>query len=362
MQGFLTVCAYEGKLKRTVPFSFLQTVLLPFQPQPPLCFSTVGFCCKARSISVPDNPYTDLVEITAYVESDVKNNCAGSSTQNTLFKSCICVPLCLMPIHFNVCQYHAFGDGIKRIYTNADQTLKYGYSEIPDPRSILFYRLFVNGVLQPDATYLLKKGQLEFLTDDVPLKGQPITLLFARLNDCCRNRLSAETNYYVTASDGVKTEYTNADEWMAYGGQGIPDPNKVTCWNLFVNGVLQPQATYEIEEGSLKLCQAPPKGAFLILESMRVLDSFGKLLKGLVNQFVAYSKGHRLFTNQDAEAQYDSSEITLPALSSYQNVFVNGVVQPTPTYQIENDCLSFCPSEAPLINQPVTQQSVSIYR
>ena len=361
LEGYITLCVCAGRLLRTVPFRSMRTVLLPFQPSGPLAFRTVGLSCKAAGVCVPDNPLADDAEITIHVESGV--SLAGDpdgQSPSTVFKSCICFPCCLPPLHFRTHQYQATGDGTRRVYTNADQNLSYGCTEIPDPGSVSFYRLFVNGVLQPEAVYALKRGRLEFLTENVPPAGAPITLFYAELT--CRNRrMTVESSYYVTASDGVRSLYTDGDAWFPYGSVGIPAPREVSCWNLYVNGVLQPQATYQMEKGLLRLCAAPQKGAPIVLELMRVQEPSGRLLSGLVLQYVAYAKGRHLFTDRDAAEIYDSSRIILPPFSSYQNVYVNSVVQPRLVYRVRDDRLVFVSTDAPAVGQPVTQQSTGIF-
>ena len=363
MEGYITLCVCEGMFLRTIPFRSIQTVLLPFLPCGALTFRTLDFHCRAKSISVPADPCSNYADVLVRVESEARS--VGGEEDyplNAAFKSCIHVPCYLMPLCFRTYQYNATGDGKKRIFTNADLDWEYGCTEIPAPDSISFRRLFVNGVLQPEVTYALRKGRLEFLTEDVPPDGVPITLLFAVVSPRSRGRVTVETGYYVTASDGVRSGYTDEDAWKAYGCGEIPDPQEVSCWNLYVNGVLQPQATYEIKKGSLQLCEAPAKGETIILESMRVLDGPCRLLKGKVRQFVAYAKGSHLFTNRDAIKAYDSSRIILPPLSSYQSIYANGVIQPDAVYRVGNCCLAFVSDDTPAAGQPVTQQSTIIFR
>lgn len=364
MEGYITVRACGNRFLRTVPFRSIQTVPLPFQPRDPLAFCTLGFCCKAKNVCNPTNLFSVFTEIQVSVESSVcpvKGSEAGCPLR-TVFDSCIDIPYYLMPLSSRAYQYNATGDGKKRLFTDADQDLKYGYTEIPNPNSISFYRLFVNGVLQPEVTYALQKGRLEFLTRDVPPDGVPITLLFVDMGCPNSPRVNVQTGYYVTASDGDRNSYTDEDAWTAYGCAGIPDPQDMSCWNLFVNGMLQPQTTYEIKKGCLCLHHIPAKGETIILESMRVLDSLGRLLNGKVNQYVAYAKGTHLFTNEDAVKAYHSSQITPPVLSSYQTIFANGVIQPRVVYRVGNGRLTFISSDAPDVGQPVTQQSTSIFQ
>ena len=362
LEGYITLCACAGRLLRIVPFRSIRTVLLPFQPSGPLVFRTIGFRCKAAAVCVPDNPLADDAEITIRVESGVSfSGGPDGGPLNTVFRSCICLPCCLPPLHFSTHQYQATGDGTRRVYTNADQNLTYGCTEIPDPDSVSFCRLFVNGVLQPQAAYALKRGRLEFLTEDVPPDGVPITLFFAELMCRDRRKVTVESGYYVTASDGVRSLYTDGDAWIPYSSGGIPAPREVSCWNLYVNGVLQPQETYQMEQGLLRLCAVPGKGEPIVLEFMRVRVPSGRLLGGLVLQYVAYAKGCHVFTDRDAASIYDSSRIVLPPFSSYQNVYVNSVVQPRFVYRVGAGRLVFVSSDAPAVGQPVTQQSTGIF-
>jgi Domain of unknown function (DUF4183)/Collagen triple helix repeat (20 copies) len=58
---------------------------------------------------------------------------------------------------------------------------------------------------------------------------------------------------YFTFSDGEKRVYTNNDGVAEYGITEILAPNEVSYINLFINGTLQPQINYEVEEGKLTL-------------------------------------------------------------------------------------------------------------
>ena len=65
--------------------------------------------------------------------------------------------------------------------------------------------------------------------------------------------LYADVYQYNALSDGMKKIFTNDDEIKEYGDRGILNPNSVSYFNLFVNGVLQPKINYEIQEGLLIL-------------------------------------------------------------------------------------------------------------
>lgn len=65
--------------------------------------------------------------------------------------------------------------------------------------------------------------------------------------------LNVDVYHYNTLSDGIKKVYTNDDELKEYGDRGILDPNSVTYYSLFINGILQPKVNYEIQKGQLTL-------------------------------------------------------------------------------------------------------------
>ncbi|WP_085994238.1 DUF4183 domain-containing protein [Oceanobacillus senegalensis] len=78
-------------------------------------------------------------------------------------------------------QYYAISDGIKSIYTNEDELQEYGDRGILDPASVSYMNLFINGILQPQNQYEVKKGRLIFTSGDVPERGSPIILQFITL-------------------------------------------------------------------------------------------------------------------------------------------------------------------------------------
>ncbi|GEL77978.1 DUF4183 domain-containing protein [Tenuibacillus multivorans] len=87
--------------------------------------------------------------------------------------------------------------------------------------------------------------------------------------------LKVDTYQYNALSDGVKSIYSNEDELKQYGKRGILDPQSISYMNLFINGVLQPPNTYEVEKGTLKLKTAdiPPKDTPIILQFIRIYQS-----------------------------------------------------------------------------------------
>ncbi|UOR13688.1 DUF4183 domain-containing protein [Halobacillus amylolyticus] len=75
-------------------------------------------------------------------------------------------------------QYIATAEEGKKVYTNEEALKQYGSSEIPDPNNVSYMNLFVNGVLQPEIVYEVKKGSLFLKSSDLPPSGAPIILLF----------------------------------------------------------------------------------------------------------------------------------------------------------------------------------------
>ncbi|MCQ6281063.1 DUF4183 domain-containing protein [Bacillus sp. EB600] len=73
---------------------------------------------------------------------------------------------------------------------------------------------------------------------------------------------------YFTFSDGQKLIYTNADGLAEFGTTQILSPNEVSYINLFINGILQPQTVYLVQEGSLTLLTptAPEAGVPITLQ------------------------------------------------------------------------------------------------
>jgi hypothetical protein len=78
-------------------------------------------------------------------------------------------------------QYYATSDGLKKVYTNADELKQYGSSGILDPATVSFINLFINGILQPQNQYEVESGKLTFTSGEVPEAGSPIILQFVRI-------------------------------------------------------------------------------------------------------------------------------------------------------------------------------------
>jgi hypothetical protein len=90
-----------------------------------------------------------------------------------------------------------------------------------------------------------------------------------------KNVSRVETYQYNALADGIKVVYTNDDELKEYGNQGILDPKTVSYINLFVNGVLQPPITFEVEKGCLRLKtnNPPQKNTPIILQFITIIQA-----------------------------------------------------------------------------------------
>lgn len=261
------------------------------------------------------------------------------------------------------CQYNALSDGAKRNYTNADELTQYGPIGILSPDNVSFYNLFVNGVLQPTANYAISAGHLDLLTVDTPAADNPVIVSFVTFGTNHGKQVYATNDTYVTLAADAKRVFTNSDELIEYGHSGIPSPDAVSYFNLFINGSLQPKTNYTISEGRLELTTTdlPPSGAMIILESLTIKDTDDTLLKAEVSSFNARSYGNKIYTNRDAISMHGEQEILALPLTSYEHLFVNGVIQPSVNYSVEEGLLTLETLDAPINGAPVTLQFVRVF-
>ena len=83
-------------------------------------------------------------------------------------------------INVETSEYITISDGIKKIYLNNDGME--GFNVIPNPLTISYSNLFVNGMLQPPAFYTVVEGKLTLNTQDVPIAGTSIILQLIKIN------------------------------------------------------------------------------------------------------------------------------------------------------------------------------------
>lgn len=290
--------------------------------------------------------------------------CPKAIPDSVIFRSEVRILCGSYEVQEDVYQYNALSDGKKRIYTDGDELIPYGDRGIPAPGSVSYYNLFVNGVLQPEANYKIQEGILEFLTEDLPGEKQLISLVVFTVRHCSGVRLRAGNDTYNAVSDGIKRIFTNADELTAYGNKGIPSPREVSYFNLFINGVLQPKKNYTVRKGAMELNtqDIPLPEAILTLESVRIQGIDHQLVKSEANLYNAYSDGRKIYTDSDEIPVYGNGGIPGPKLYSFQNLFVNAMVQPEINYSVHRGLLRLNTEDAPLEKSPITLQSVrSVY-
>lgn len=77
-------------------------------------------------------------------------------------------------INVETIEYITVSDGIKKVYHDSDGIE--GFNVIPDPLTISYSNLFINGMLQPSSFYTVSKGSLTLNTQDIPISGVSLIL------------------------------------------------------------------------------------------------------------------------------------------------------------------------------------------
>ncbi|WP_229768555.1 DUF4183 domain-containing protein [Tissierella pigra] len=175
--------------------------------------------------------------------------------------------------------------------------------------------------------------------------------------------LKGERYQYNTVSDGIKKEFTNYDELIIYGNSGIPNPDEVSFYNLYINGVLQPETNYIVETGllTLTLLEPPENGVPIILEYLIINDANEQLLKAELYQYNTISNGEKIYTNEDELTIYGNKGILDPQHTSYENLFINGVIQPSINYIIKKGLLVLEVEYPPIKGVPISIQFISLF-
>lgn len=175
--------------------------------------------------------------------------------------------------------------------------------------------------------------------------------------------LHATVTQYTALAEAEKRHYTNRDALPGYGVPYIFAPTPASYCNLFVNGVLQPQANYAISEGHLTFLTAdlPPKGAAVILECITFLPHCESQISASNQYFVATCRAaQRLYTDADALPQYGGHGIPAPCDVSFLNLYVNGILQPTVNYAVEKGMLTLTCTDLPPCGAPLVLEAVSV--
>ncbi|MVB09698.1 hypothetical protein CAFE_03630 [Caprobacter fermentans] len=382
IEGYVSVYLDEKRISVPIPFYIVQSVQVSAPKRSFFTFQLQSFHCWALPCGCRENPGFERVKLLIRMETVVfaKKDCSLlvpriDSRLREIDRVCICANRIFDSVRFcsgccicyknvelraELSQYNAVSDGVRRTYRDCDELKKYGGEGILSPEEVSYYDVFVNGVLQPKPTYLLKRGELTFKTQDVPAKGAPVIILFTTWRNVDCQIMEVSDWQYNAVSDGVKKKYTDEDEIKEYGAQGIPSPCEVSYFNLFINGVLQPKVNYRVRKGLLELTtsDAPSKGAPVILESIAIRDSEGRLFHAEAFHYNAYSCGGKIYTNRDEIRMYGENGIPNPNSVFYQNLFINAVLQPHVNYIVQQGCLLLETRDCPTVAAPITLQSV----
>ncbi|HOM03067.1 MAG TPA: DUF4183 domain-containing protein [Acetivibrio sp.] len=175
--------------------------------------------------------------------------------------------------------------------------------------------------------------------------------------------IRAEVYQYNALSDGIKKTYTDKDELTEYGNRGILDPREVSYSSLYVNGVLQPSANYDIKRGvlTLKTEDAPQKNAPIAINFVTFKDKRGMVFPGEIYYYNAISDGtKKKFTSEDELKFYGNKGIIDPQQVSFVNLYINGVLQPAINYSVEKELLTLLTSDIPQKGVPITLEYITI--
>jgi len=387
IKGYISVFMEGKRISDPIQFTAYENIDLCFPEGAYLSFRVCKFkCCADITCDENNSPNIEVIVslgtivrsmaqtelIVPVAELPEDNNCSFDDDTVCLnvtrvfdkyrFTNEINVSYNTGSIKAETYQYNALSDGNKKIYTNADEITKYGNQGILDPENVSYYTLYINGVVQPKANYYIKKGLLKLKTDDTPLEKSPIILSFVTFKDRNGMVLPAEVYYYSTISDGHKREFTDEDELKPYGGKGIPDPERASFVNLYINGVLQPKVNYLVKEGLLRLrtSDLPQKGVIITLEYITIKDINGRTLKAETYTYNALAHENYIYTDNDELKMYGNKGILDPQSVSYYYLFVNAVLQPPCNYSVERGLLRLNTEDLPLKNTPITLQFISV--
>lgn len=175
--------------------------------------------------------------------------------------------------------------------------------------------------------------------------------------------LSVINYHYNTKSDGKKSKFTNEGELKKYGDNGIISPEEVTFYNLYINGVLQPKPNYKVEKGllSLNTKDIPLMESMITLESLIIKDQNNNLLHSTTYQYNTLGEDKKIYLSDDEILSYGNRGILDPNEISYENLFINGLLQPNINYIIEKDKLTLNTVDTPTKGAPITILFVAIF-
>jgi hypothetical protein len=396
IKGYISIFMDDSNLSSPIQFNKIEHLYLYAPPGSIVSFAVRNFSCCAIPIDTGEEDegkefeilinIDTVVRVLTQVDITIKN--PNSPISSNEYETCpeadrICISVdrildrkCFKSkiitsykkskkrlLKAIVYQYNTISDGIKNEYINDDEIKKYGDKGILDPNDVSYLNLSINAVLQPHAVYKVEEGKLTLETDDLPIYGAPITITFITFIDENGEIDTVETYQYNTISDGVRREYKNADELQMYGDKGILDPNKTSYFNVFINGVLQPKANHLLTEGllELKTTDIPQKGVPITVQFVTIKSKDNKILKADSYQYNTYAHDQKIYTNNDEILAYGNKGIPDPTQTSYQVLYVNGVIQPSVNYMIQPGVLTLKTEDIPLKDSPIVLQSICVY-
>lgn len=342
------------------PFSFFKLISIPILNYDSLEFKTLGvklFACMHQL-------HDPIIEIFIRLKVLVTTQCCKFCCKLVFCEKFIYNPL---QIKAKIKQYNARGDGIKKIFYDSDELECYGQSGIPSPSNVSFFNLYVNGALQPKQYFNVSAGRLEILTQDAPPKDSIVTLACINLytgDEFCEETepLYARNLHFFAFGNG-KRIFTESDSVPNAGVNYIPDVSEVSYFNLYVNGVLQPQVTYRLGRGFIELLTSdiPSVDEFLVLESVIVGRNKYLPFRAANCHFNAFSKQKNIFTDKDNIEFYDGCSISTPSDTTYQQLFVNAMLQAPVSYTAQTGVLKLNTYDTPIKDAPFVLQQVSVY-
>lgn len=354
----------DGKcLSEPIPFHLCKEICIVAPECAVLSFETFQFFCCAVPDDLCGAHSRNRMKLCVQLGTVVRGRSPSTQqiTDCFMVQTLVCCFHLLKPLDAEVYHYNAIAKEHQRIFRNEDELTEYSNRGILSPEDVSYYQLLINGVLQPKCSYRLQEGILELQTTDVPAPGVPVILVFVTLKGQQNFRV---INFsYFAISDGTKRVFHNCDEIITAHSIGIPDPDEVSFYSLYINGVLQPKINYQFKKGLLALTttDTPLEGSVIIFDSIVVAGQNHILRWGEANQYTARSKGEPCFTDRDELFCYGSWGIHPEKSCSYQFLSLNGALQPQVNYQLQEGSLTLTTETAPSNGAPVTLQYIDIY-
>lgn len=264
------------------------------------------------------------------------------------------VPLHKKKIRGQTSYFVCVADGLTTSFTDENALASYNSVSIPDPSEVSYANLYVNGVLQPPHSYAYKRGEVTLLTEDIPLKGVPVILQFHSFysSTLMNDLVPVQQQFFFTAGNGCDSLFH------------LDFPfERALLQQLYVNGCIQPSSIYQADSLLTIYALDPPPLHHPVIFQRIVLASTARINKayGFSEMYIAFSDGvKRRYTDQEASLIDRSRAILDPNQFTLVNVYVNGMIQPPPTYFLKEGELLFV-DDPPLVNSPIIVEYIAIF-